>query len=224
MPRKSNRHKKPTAKAAAASATSPSPIGSLLSPPSQEEQKADVNLATLRQALGSLEEANDHGHDDGDNPARELDSSDSGESSLEDESTDTKYTSDSRIAKEVYRRLTSEFGSLLSFYRSVKWNNQRNAHEVRRIIQVFEALRETIPKARLLEMVPGEMMMRNIAGLVKSDEWNKPSLMDAFELRPPLDVVPRDFLRVLVKDSTRNERIKPKTKKPATAQKGGAGR
>jgi hypothetical protein len=65
------------------------------------------------------------------------------------------------------------------------------------------------------------MFMRNIAGLAKSDKWNKPSLMDEFELAPPMDVVPRDFLRVLVKDSARNERIKPK--KPTPARKGGVG-
>lgn len=74
------------------------------------------------------------------------------------------------------------YGSLLAFLRANDWNNQRNAHECRRLIQLVEAALQMIPLPRFLQSDLGEMCMRNIVGLAKSDEWNKPSLMDKFEL------------------------------------------
>ena len=192
--RASSRIKKKTSKVGA---PSPDPAA-LLSPQSNAEQEAVANADALRQALNDEK-------DDGVDPEQEAkqlvfsgsDEDGDGDFDTSDEDRQpewpsasdhkgAKYTSDSRIAKEVYTRLIAGYGSLLAFFRANKWNNQRNAHECRRLIQLVEAALEIVPLSQFLKSDLGEMFMRNIAGLAKSDEWNKPSLMDEFELTPPI--------------------------------------
>lgn len=151
------------------------------------------------------------------------DSEDEGAEEEEDKDDQpSKYSSDSRIAAEVYRRTVAGWGSLTAFIRQNKWNSPRNFHEARRLVQIAESAIADVGLKYFLASEWGEMSMRNIAGISKSDEWNKPSLMEQFEWAPPQDIVPRDFLRMLVKDSARNDRMKPKKTVPPV--KGGAGK
>jgi hypothetical protein len=70
-----------------------------------------------------------------------------------------------------------------------------------------------------LDTDAGECLVRNIIGLAKSDEFQKPSLMTEFEWMPPLEVIPRDMLRLLLKDNLRNDRFRASNKKKANAKK-----
>jgi hypothetical protein len=87
----------------------------------------------------------------------------------------------------------------------------RTAHEMRRAAQVLE-LSVAAYGEDFVDSEPGECLVRNIIGLAKADEFQKPSLMNEFEWMPPLQVIPPDMLRLLLKDNLRNDRFRASNK------------
>jgi hypothetical protein len=203
-------------------------VGSLLTPGNTSKRAAE-SLEKLRQAVSALgsEEVklsnpifapspNDEAVDD--------DASDDSELEVETGGS-TRFTCESRMGPEIYIRVIDGWGSLQNYVRFNKWNNVRNSHEARRMVQIMDALVKQQGVRATVISEAGEMLMRNIAGLAKSDEWKKPSLMEQFEWKPPKDVIPRDWMRLLVKDAQKTETLlKTKSSNPAPTQKGGAGK
>jgi hypothetical protein len=104
------------------------------------------------------------------------------------------------------------------YAKELNCSNPKTSHEIRRLAQIAVfAVRDGGRK--FLDTDAGECLIRNIMGLAKADELQQPSLMNEFEWKPPLEIVPREFLRVLVKDSSRN--AKYRGKKTPTGKPGG---
>jgi hypothetical protein len=120
-----------------------------------------------------------------------------------------------------------ECGDPNRYVKEFKASNAKTTHEMRRTAQAVTFGVEAYG-LKFLDQDIGECLIRNLMGLAKADELQQPSLMNEFEWRPPLDIVPRDFLRVLVKDSSRNAKYKgkktPPGGKPGQGKGGGNGK
>ena len=55
-----------------------------------------------------------------------------------------------------------------------------------------------------------EVLARTLHGLVMTDKYGDPTLLERFEWEPPEEVVPVSVLRVVMKDAQRQAKYKPK--------------
>jgi hypothetical protein len=109
---------------------------------------------------------------------------------------------------------------VLDHVRAVDFKNSRSRHECRRSAQAIDALLAAgIPLAE----TGIEILFRTVAGLVLSDEYGDPTLLEEMEWAPPEAIVPRDILRTVMKDAKRRRDLAPKAKTGAAATNPKAG-
>jgi hypothetical protein len=102
--------------------------------------------------------------------------------------------------------------SATDFVRYVSFNKERAAHEARRTAQAIDSLvADGVP----LTLEGMEILVRNMVAVYEADKRNDTGILDSLEWAPPEDVVPRDIMRTVIKDTKRNEKFKQKPKKQA---------
>jgi len=128
--------------------------------------------------------------------------------------------SDDRIAHILYRRMRQGgHRKVLDHVRAVDFKNSRSRHECRRSAQAIDAfLAAGIP----LEETGMEILFRTVAGLMLSDEYGDPTLLEEMEWAPPEAIVPRDILRTVMKDARRRRGLAPKVRVDAPREKADA--
>ncbi len=127
---------------------------------------------------------------------------------------------DGPIAQRMLDRILKHHRSAYAFVLSVDFNNTRNMHEARRTAQAIDAFLRQGVTADFEGM---EILVRNLAGLRKSDELRDPSILEEFEWAPPEDFVPRDIFRAVVKGAQRRAKYSRTTKPKPTGSNNGAG-
>ena len=141
-------------------------------------------------------------------------SSDSGsDSGTEDDGHRSRSSSkshtlaDERLAPTLTRRMLKNHASALAYVRALTFKRERNFHEARRVAQAIDAFRaEGVP-----DSAEGmEVLARTLHGLVMTDKYGDPTLLERFEWEPPEEVVPVSVLRVVMKDAQRQAKYKPK--------------
>ena len=53
-----------------------------------------------------------------------------------------------------------------------------------------------------------EALLRNLAGVCESDKLGDPSVIEGLEWAPPQDIVPRNVLRMVMRDAKRRKELK----------------
>jgi hypothetical protein len=66
-----------------------------------------------------------------------------------------------------------------------------------------------------------EILFKTIAGLILSDEYGDPTLLEEMEWEPPEAIVPRDVLRTVMKDAKRRRDLASKKKADAPGAEAG---
>jgi hypothetical protein len=130
-------------------------------------------------------------------------------------STDLVKSTD-RIATTAYDAMVDGYGCPTKWAKDYEFSNKRTANEVRRWAVAVKTAYRQYGRA-FLQTDLGEVMLRNMVGLQKADEFGKPTLMNEFEWFPEVEVVPREFVRILVKDSARVDNFKKKNGKASKA-------
>ena len=131
---------------------------------------------------------------------------------------------DQRLAEGILRNLKRNHASALLYVRSLEFNNTRNFYESKRWARLIDQL---IQQEEPFTSDAMEMAVRNLAGLVKSDEFGDLSILEQLEFAPSEEILSRDVFREVLKDARRNAKYKPKKKSSqpsAGAKKAGAGR
>jgi hypothetical protein len=113
---------------------------------------------------------------------------------------ESKRHSQDRLASTIYRRITQYSRSCSAYVRDISFRKDRNAHEARRIAQVVDA---AVREGASLKQDFMEMLLRNLAAICKADELGEPQIIHEFEFEPPQELIPREALRVALKDSQR---------------------
>ncbi len=134
--------------------------------------------------------------------------------------TGSDAAADGPIAQRMLDRILKHHRSAYAFVLSVDFNNTRNMHEARRTAQAIDTFLRQGVTADFEGM---EILVRNLAGLRKSDELRDPSILEEFEWAPPEDFVPRDIFRAVVKGAQRRAKYSRTTKPKPTGSNNGAG-
>lgn len=105
--------------------------------------------------------------------------------------------------------------------RTANFTNSRNRHEARRIAHAIDAfLQEGVP----VSSEGMEILLRNLAGLHKSDEFNDATFLEEMEWAPPECIVPDSVMRPIIKAVKRTKALRPTKKKPSADPKADGGR
>jgi hypothetical protein len=111
---------------------------------------------------------------------------------------------DGFIAKRLLERIFKYHRSAYAYVMSLEFHNPRNMHEARRTAQIIDSF---LGEGVTTEYEGMEMLVRNLAGLCKSDELRDASIMEEFEWAPPEDIVPRDIFRAVAKNAQRKKKL-----------------
>jgi hypothetical protein len=112
---------------------------------------------------------------------------------------------DRRLASVLYGRMMEHHTSVLDFVRRREFKSQRSFHEARRIAQAVDALVKDGARLRWTGM---EMLLRNLSGICEADRLDEVGILEAFELRPPQQLLPRQVLRTVLKDVARAKKLR----------------
>jgi hypothetical protein len=115
---------------------------------------------------------------------------------------------DGYIAKRLLDRIFKYHRTAYAYVMSLEFHNPRNMHEARRSAQIIDSF---LDEGISVEYEGMEMLVRNLAGLCKSDELRDASIMEEFEWAPPEDIVPRDIFRAVAKNAQRKKKLVGKT-------------
>ena len=133
---------------------------------------------------------------------------------------------DDRLAPIIMERLLRHHNTVWDWVqRSAQFRNTRNMHEARRIAQAIDAFRR---EGVSWDSEGMEILVRNLAGLHKSDEYGDATFLEEMEWAPPESIVPDSVMRPIVKAVKRTKALRPKPnkdkdkdKKPPPGKEGG---
>ena len=135
---------------------------------------------------------------------------------------------DDRIAPELWDNIRENYKSASEFVRNSDFSNARSKHEARRMAHILDALIAGFHRPLTMNSLAIEMLVRNVVGLVEGDRLGNSSILESLEWRAPQEVLPRDMLRSIIKDSKRFDEYRQPSKPASgsasdTKKNGGAG-
>ena len=133
---------------------------------------------------------------------------------------------DGRLAGHILGNLRRNHASAVQYVRSLEFNNTRNYYESKRWARLIDQL---LKQGEAPTTDAMEMAVRNLAGLVKADEYGDLAILEQLEFAPSEEILSRDVFREVLTDARRNAKYKPKKKAgqssgAGAAKKPGAGR